>query len=469
VPHARTLIGGLLGAAFVWALCCYFWDLPEPACWTAAISTLCAVWWIFEPIPIPATSLVPFAAFPLTGVLTHTEVAASYGHHLVLLFMGGFILSLGMEKSGAHRRIALIMVRAVGGRGGRRMVLGFMLASAFLSMWISNTATTLMLLPIVLAILAQAEDRSLAVPLLLGVAYAASIGGLGTPIGSPPNLVAIAVFEENTGQTLHFAEWMGFGLPVLILFLPLAWLWLTRGLRGSREIQLPELGPWRTAEVRVLTVFAITALLWMTRTQPNGGWNAAVEALWSFEGSGTLIGDSTVALLMAVVMFLVSDGKGGRLMDWDTAVRLPWGILLLFGGGLALAKAFTASGLSGAIGDVMQGLTTWHVLGLILVTCTLTTFLTEVTSNTATANVLMPVLAATAVAADIDPKLLMVPAALSCSCAFMLPVATPPNAIVFSTAHIKIRTMVREGLVLNLVGIIVVTTVSWLIAAPRAL
>ena len=463
MPNARNmaLIAGVLGAGLAWVLCRYAADLPVPACWAAAVTTLCAVWWIFEPIPIPATSLVPFAAFPLTGVLTHTQVAAAYGHHLVLLFLGGFILSLAMEKTGTHKRIALIMVRAVGGRGGRRMVLGFMLASAFLSMWISNTATTLMLLPIVLAVIAQGEDREMAVPLLLGVAYAASIGGLATPIGSPPNLVAIAVYEQSTGQSLHFTEWMGFGLPVAVVFLPLAWLWLTRRLRGSREIVLPQLGPWRAEEVRVLTVFAITAVLWMTRTQPAGGWNHAIEVLWSFAGPGVLIGDSTVALLMVVVMFLVPDGKGGRLMDWDTAVKLPWGILLLFGGGLAIAAAFTASGLSVAIGDVFQGLTTWHVIFLIGITCLLVTFLTEVTSNTATANVLMPILAATAVAAKIDLKLLMVPAALSCSCAFMLPVATPPNAIVFSTTQVRIRTMVREGLALNLIGIAVITVISW--------
>ncbi len=463
MPNARNmaLIAGVLGAALAWVLCRYAADLPVPACWTAAVTTLCAVWWIFEPIPIPATSLVPFAAFPLTGVLTHTQVAAAYGHPLVLLFLGGFILSLAMEKTGTHKRIALIMVRAVGGRGGRRMVLGFMLASAFLSMWISNTATTLMLLPIVLAVLAQNEDREMVVPLLLGVAYAASIGGLGTPIGSPPNLVAIAVYEQNTGQTLNFTEWMSFGVPVILVFLPLAWLWLTRRLSGSRKITLPTLGPCRSEEVRVLTVFVITALLWMTRTQPAGGWNQAIETLWSFAGTSPLIGDSTVALLMAVVMFIVPDGKGGTLMDWDTAVKLPWGILLLFGGGLAIAAAFSASGLSLAIGDLLQGLATWHLILLIAITCLLVTFLTEVTSNTATANVLMPILAATAVAASIDLKLLLVPAALSCSCAFMLPVATPPNAIVFSTEQVRIRTMVREGLALNLIGIVLITVISW--------
>ncbi len=464
-PRNTALVGGVVAAAIVWLLCRHTAQLPSPACWTAAITTLCAVWWIFEPIPIPATSIIPFAAFPLTGVLTHTQVATAYGHHLVLLFMGGFILSLAMERSGAHKRIAVMMVRAVGGRGGRRMVLGFMLASAFLSMWISNTATTLMLLPVVLAVLAQTEDRQMAVPLLLGVAYAASIGGLGTPIGSPPNLVAIGVYEQSTGQALPFTKWMGFTIPVVILFLPLAWLWLTRGLRGSQDIELPALGPWRSEEVRVLVVFAITALLWMTRTEPSGGWNHAIEVLWEIElpGRDTLIGDSTVALLMVVVMFLLPDGKGSKLMDWETAVKIPWGILLLFGGGLAIASAFTASGLSTNLGDVLQGLTTWHVILLIAMTCTLVTFLTEITSNTATANVLMPILAATAVAANVDAKLLMVPAALSCSCAFMLPVATPPNAIVFSTARIPIRTMAREGLALNFIGIAVATLVSYVL------
>ncbi len=455
--------GPLLGLTF--ALLLVAAGVERPAAITAGVTLWCSIWWVLEPVPIPVTSLLPFALLPLGGVLTHQEVATAYGHHLILLLLGGFILSLGMEASGAHRRLALGMVRLVGSHSGPRLVLGFMIASAALSMWISNTATTLMLLPVAIALLEQAgADRArLAPALILGIAYAANIGGVGTPVGTPPNLVFMAVFQQTTGAGWGFLEWMRVGVPVVLLFLPLMWLWLVRGLVLRASVELPHPGPWRTAERRVLGVFALTATLWVTRTEPFGGWNALIEALWGAEiaGGATLIGDSTVALGMVVLLFVISDGRGGRLLEWERAASLPWGMLLLFGGGLAIGKAFVASGLSGVIGELLSGLTALPLLPMIALLCLVVTFMTEVTSNTATTNILMPILAAAAAAAAVEPALLMVPAAISASCAFMLPVATLPNAIAFGTGEIDVARMVREGLVLNLIGAVVVSGVCW--------
>jgi sodium-dependent dicarboxylate transporter 2/3/5 len=364
--------------------------------------------------------------------------------------LGGFLISLAMERSGAHKRLALGMLRAVGGVGGRRLVLGFMLATAVLSMWISNTATTLMILPVALAVLDQSKQReALAVPLLLGVAYAANVGGIGTPVGTPPNVVFMAVYEEKTGVEMLFSDWMRIGVPIVLVMLPILWLWLTRNLKGSEKLELPSMGAWTSGERRVLFVFLLTALAWVTRAAPAGGWSGLIGQ----EG----IGDSTVALAAAVLLFVLPDGKGGRLMDWETTVRVPWGLLVLFGGGLAIAKAFETSGLSASLGQLLSQLANWPALGMMAVICLSVTFLTEITSNTATTSLLMPILAAAGIAAAIDPKLLMVPAAISASCAFMLPVATAPNAIIFGTGEVDTRRMIREGFVLNLAGAAIIT------------
>lgn len=425
--------------------------------WTAAVTTLCAVWWIFEPIPIPATSLVPIAVFPLIGVLTPAQVGEAYGNPLILLLLGGFILSTAMEKSGAHRRIALGMVSAFGGGSGRSLVFGFMAAAAVLSMWISNTATTLMLLPIVLAVLERVEDKRLKVSLLLGVAYAASVGGVGTPIGTPPNLIFMEVYQENTGREVTFFGWMSWALPVVAVMIPLTALWLTRGLSHARAITMPPVAAWRSEEVRTLIVFAVTAVLWMTRREPFGGWSAWLD----LPGAN----DASVALLAVVVMFLVPNGRGGRLLDWDTAVRIPWGILILFGAGITIAKAFVNSGLSTSLGEMLAALDALPVLVMILLTCLAVTFLTEVTSNTATTTLLMPILAAAATTAGFDHRLIMVPAAMSASFAFMLPVATGPNAVIFSSGELTVKQMAREGFALNLIGAAVVTGGCYLLFA----
>ena len=447
------LLGALLGGLVISL------GLSQDAAWTAAITAVCATWWVTEPIPIPATSIIPFAAFPLTGVLTHKEIATAYGHTLILLLLGGFILSTAMASSGAHKRLAVGMVRLVGGAGGSRLVLGFMLATAFCSMWISNTATTLMLLPVALAVLEQDEaaggGKTLQVPLLLGIAYAASIGGMGTPVGTPPNVIFMGIYSESTGTEIAFLDWMKIGIPAVAILIPICWIYLTRNLKDIRPLDLPSLGAWSPAEKRVLAVFAITATAWVTRTTPFGGWSAWLD----IPGAG----DSTVALAAVVALFLIPNGRGGRMLDWETASQIPWGLLLLFGGGIGIARGFEASGLSTALGSWLAndlGITAWPVLLMTITICLAVTFLTEVTSNTATTTLLMPVLAAAGIAAGIDPALLMVPAALSASCAFMLPVATAPNAIVFGTDMVTTKTMAREGFALNWVGAIIITVVT---------
>lgn len=421
--------------------------------WTAGITVLCASWWIFEPIPIPATSLIPIAVLPAVGVLTPEEVGESYGSPLVLLLLGGFILSTAMAKSGAHRRLALNMVSLFGGAGGRRLVFGFMAAAAVLSMWISNTATTLMLLPIVMAVLEKVRDPRLTISLLLGVAYAASVGGVGTPIGTPPNLVFMRVYAENTGIEPTFLEWMSWALPVVVLMVPVVGLWLTRGMQKAEPIDLPPVGAWRTEEIRTLTVFAVTAVLWMTRREPFGGWSELLGL--------TTANDASVALAAVVVMFIVPNGHGERLLDWETASKIPWGILILFGAGITIAKAFVSSGLSVSLGSALATFGTLPLLLLIGLTCLTVTFLTEVTSNTATSTLLMPILAAAALSANIDPKLIMVPATISASFAFMLPVATGPNAVIFGSQQFTVKQMAREGFSLNLLGVVLVSTICY--------
>ncbi|MEL6342207.1 MAG: SLC13 family permease [Myxococcota bacterium] len=441
-------LGALLAVA-AWAA-----GLSAAAAATAGVTGWCVAWWVSEPVPVPATSMIPFAVLPLFGVLDHKAVAGAYGHTLILLLMGGFILSTAMARSGAHRRLAVSIVRAVGG-GSRRLVLGFMLAAAVCSMWISNTATTLMMLPVAMAAL-EAAPEEVEVPLLLGLAYAASVGGLGTPVGTPPNVIFMGIYKEATGNAVAFLDWMRIGVPAVLLLIPIIWAWLTRGLSETgRPPVLPALPPWRPAERRVLAVFTVTALLWIFRSAPFGGWTGLIGA----DG----VGDSSIAVGAAAALFVIPDGDGDRLLDWQTAERIPWGLLLLFGGGIAIARAFDASGLSAAIGDglVTLGVTRWPVVAMIGALCLGVTFLTEVTSNTATTTLLMPILAAAGLAAGFDPALLMIPAALSASCAFMMPVATAPNAIIYGTGRVTVRRMVREGVVLNLVGAALLTGLCW--------
>ena len=449
----------ILGSAFLTSILTgviliNFFAQPDELAWTAAITLLTVILWVTEAIPIPAASLIPFAMFPFAGVLSHKEVSAALGSHVILLLMGGFMLSRSLEKSGVHRRLAIYMVKLIGINNGRRVVFGFMLAAAFLSMWISNTAATLILLPIALAVIQDIDDDAMAIALTLGIAYAASLGGVGTPIGTPPNIIFISIYQETTGKDIDFVSWMKTGVPIVFIGIPLMALWLTRKVSLKQNFVLPEIGEWRPAEKRVLCVFGLIALAWVTRK------------LWSEWLALEGVGDSTVALLGVVLMFLIPNGekldkKQGTLLDWQTASEIPWGMLLLFAGGIAIAKAFIASGLSDKMGAMLTGLSVLPLFALILSTCLFVTFLTEFTSNTATATLLMPILATAGAAAGFDPQVLMMPAAISASCAFMMPVATAPNAIVYSTNMFHIKDMAREGLVLNIMLACVISGVCY--------
>lgn len=448
----------------------------------AATAVLVAVWWVTEALPIPATSLVPIVLLPALGIVKGEQVAAAYMNSSIMLFLGGFIIALAMERCNLHRRLALAIIGILGG-SRRRIVLGFMSATALLSMWISNTATTMMMLPIAVAVLSGTSsddsakgtgDDRFALALLLGVAYGASIGGIGTLIGTPPNIVLarIHAMAFPDAPPVTFSRWLVMGLPATVLLFTSTYFVLTRwpvrlsaeggiGNLGFLRIAKSELGPIRAEERRTALVFALTALLWMTRAGFDlgrfkvPGWAELLHlADW--------VDDGTVAVGMALTLFLIPRGEGapGRLMDWKTAGRLPWGVLLLFGGGFALADGFQKSGLSAWLGEWLKGTSNIPLTLVVAGVCTLVTFMTELTSNTATANVILPVLAATAAATGLPPLVLMVPATLSASCAFMLPVGTPPNAIVFGTGRVPIAKMAAVGFVLNWVGVGVITALS---------
>ena len=456
---STSIIPGLVAAVTV-GLLSHLFDQSHAASITSAVAILCVFWWIFEPIPIPVTSLVPMALLPLLGVISPADVGAAYGSPLILLLMGGFLLSKGMESTGAHTRIALTVVRLVGANEPRRLILGFMLAAALLSMWISNTATVLMLLPVALAVIASSSaPKALAPPLLLGLAWACSIGGLGTPIGTPPTLIFMQVYEETTGTAVSFSEWMTWGIPVVALMVPTIALFLARQVPNDLTVALPDSGEWRSAEKRVLVIFALTALAWMTRTEPFGGWREWLDM--------PMANDAAVAFCAVIAMFVSRDKTGEPLISWEQASAIPWGVLLLFAGGITLAKGFVASGLSTQVGELLANLALVPTLFAIVMVAILVTALTEATSNTATTALLMPILAAASMAAQIDPLILMVPAAMSASCAFMLPVATAPNAVVFGTGQIGIQTMVRWGIWVNVLGVLVISAVVFGVTAAR--
>ena len=466
--HKKNLampLGPILG--FFVGLISVYQGLDIIAGITLWITVWTATWWVFEAVPIPVASLVPLSMLPLFGVLSSKQVAQAYGHKLVLLLLGGFLLSRAMEKSGAHRRIALKMVSLCGGGGGKSLILGFMIASAGLSMWISNTATTLMMLPLVIAVLDGAEDKKIRVPLLLGVAFAANVGGIGTPIGTPPNMVMIGYYETIKGVEISFLEWMKVGVPISITMVVLIWLWLSRNLKTKSRVPLPSPGVWRKEEKRTMVVFFFTALAWMTRSAPFGGWKSFFGFISENDvGLYNILAnanDASVAFIAVIILFCTPSGnkKNEKLLDWETANKIPWGLIILVGSGICLGTAISESGLSEQAAKLLTGIDKLKTMFVILCVALLVTFLTEITSNTATTVILMPILGAVSTASGIEPTLLLIPAAISASCAFMLPVATMPNAVVYGTGEFSIKRMVKEGFALNLVGSLVVTTICY--------
>jgi solute carrier family 13 (sodium-dependent dicarboxylate transporter), member 2/3/5 len=454
---------------------------------TAAVATLMAVWWVTEALPLAVTSLVPIVALPLTGAMELDEATAPYANPLIFLFLGGFVLAVAMQRWGLHRRIALLTVRAVGTRP-RQLIGGFMIATAFLSMWVSNTATTVMMLPIGVSVLALLAKRVEAIPdvadhdeltgegapriataLMLGIAYAASIGSLSTIIGTPPNAFLIGYLRQQ-GIDIGFGQWMLFAAPLSATFLVIAWFVLTRWLYppevdeipGGRELiqrEIDELGPVSRGERLVAIVFAATALAWIANS-------VLADVL-----EGTFLGrldDAMIAVAAAVVLFLVPvDGRHGTfLLDWEAAKELPWGVLLLFGGGLSLAAAVSENGVDTYIGEQLGGLAGVQVWVLIAVVTLAIVLMTELTSNTATAAALVPIIGGVAIVVGLDPMTLAVPAALAATCAFALPVATPPNAIVFGSGHVTIGQMARAGIVLNVVATVLITITMLTLAGP---
>jgi sodium-dependent dicarboxylate transporter 2/3/5 len=434
----------------------------------AAVAALMAIWWITEAVPIPATALLPVALFPLLGVMKSQQVTLAYANHLIYLFMGGFLIAVTIEKWGLHKRIALHTIRLVGA-SPRRIILGFMLATAFLSMWISNTATAMMMTTIGMAVILEshpvtpeggeglAGHRTYGTPLMLGIAYAASIGGVATLIGTPPNAILAGVVERLYGIRIGFAEWMLFALPLSVGMLLLTWGYLTRFAYPCSKELLPEgrmvidqalqrLGPISKQERRVLVIFLAVAAAWILR------------GLVPIKGLA-MVGDSSIAILGALALFLIPSGvkRGEYLLDWGTAVKIPWDIIILFGGGFALAEGFSSSGLTQWLADQLTVLQNVSVITLMAMVVLLTVFLTELTSNTAVASLLLPVMGALAVSVGVHPLATMVAAAIAASFAFMLPVATPPNAIVFASRSVTIPQMAKAGFLLNLLGVLLIT------------
>lgn len=447
----KHLVIGAIFATFAYLFCAMVWQQPQAIALTVAITVITAYYWITEAIPIPLTSIIPIGLFPFVGVLTHKEAASSLGSHVILLLMGAFMLAVAIEKSEVHKRIAFAILKLIGGDSALRIIFAIMATSSVLSMWISNTATVVALLPVVLAICTSTDNDKFKVALLLGLAYSASLGGVGTLIGTPPNVIFASVYEEFSGQEYGFIRWMKVAVPIIILAIPLMALWLARGISLKSAISLPKVAKWQVAEKRVLAIFILVALLWVFRKEPFGGWSGIV-------GLNT-IGDSSIALLGAVAMAMTSNGKGGRLLEWQDAKDIPWGMLLLFAGGICIAKAFVASGLSELLGEFFVALGSLPILLSIVALTIGVSFLTEITSNTATATLMMPIIASAAIALNLPIELLMVPVVISCSCAFCLPVATAPNSIVFASGEVAIKDMAKQGVVLNLLVASIVSVV----------
>ncbi len=475
------IVGRILGpAVFALMLATQQWQqVMDPLAWkVAAVGIWMAVWWATEAIPVAVTAFLPIVVFEPLGITSLKDAAAPYANPIIYLFLGGFILALALERWNLHRRIALAILDRTG-TDGRRLIGGFMLVCALLSMWMTNTSTTMMLLPIVLSVIAVIRDNvpdltekersNFQVAMLLGLAYAASIGGLATLVGTPPNALLIGYLADNYGIEISFAQWMLVGIPVSMIMLPIAWMLLTRFLfpvnippSNAVDTHLHELreamGPMTKPEFRVACIFSAVIFCWISRRP--------LTELLDLQG----VSDAGIVMTAALLLFMLPSGNTGqpRLMTWHDASRLPWGVLILFGGGLSLAAVVSDSGLALWLGESLAPLNAMGTTALVIASVTLVIFLTELTSNLATTATLLPVMGAIAIQAGVPPLILTVPITIAASCAFMLPVATPPNAIVFATGALTIPQMVRAGVLLNLIGIVIVTLVA-LFLAPEAL
>jgi sodium-dependent dicarboxylate transporter 2/3/5 len=458
-----------------------------PAWRVGAITALMACWWITEAIPIPATSLLPIALYPLLGVMPSKAATAPYANHLIYLFMGGFFIAVTMERWNLHRRVALLTIKLVG-LSPPRMVLGFMIASGFLSMWVSNTATTMMMVPIGMAVVEQArrggrdpDDPRLddfAKCLMLGIAYASSMGGVATLVGTAPNGVMVAMIGKMFGVEIGFAQWMLFGVPLSTVMIALTWVLLTRVLYKTREVELAgsaelleqelaELGRVKRPELWVIVVGGLAGAAWIAR-------GLLAKSAWVAESwpRFAMIHDATIAVSAALLLFCIpvpdpeDPTRRRALLDWETAVKIPWDVIVLFGGGLAIAKGFADTGLARVIAGQFSLLAGSSVLVFVAVVVVATVFLTELTSNTATTTLLVPIMGSAAVAMKVHPFATIVAASVAASFAFMLPVATPPNAVAFGSGALRIRDMARAGLWLNVIGaVVIVLGVTYLMPA----
>ena len=443
-------------------------EMPESAYDILCATLWIALWWVTEVVPIAVTALLPIILFPLMGAVDISTTTASYGHKYVFLYLGGFILAIAIEKWQLHKRIALHIIQLIG-TNVKNIILGFMVATAFLSMWISNTATSVMMLPIGMSIVSQLKDnpntiedenRIFGKALMLGIAYSASIGGMATLIGTPPNLVFAGYIQEVYNIDISFFQWFKFGFPISIVLLAISWLYLTNVAYTFKQKEFPggkaeinrllkDLGPMQKEEKIVLAVFIGTAFCWITRSFLLEAWLPGID-------------DTIIAIAAGILLFMLNAGeKGERILDWKEAINIPWGIILLFGGGMALAAGFEETGLARWFGLQMTLLEALPLLLLVLLVIFSVNFITELTSNLATTAMLLPILAPIALELDLNPYMLLVATTVAASCAFMLPVATPPNAVVFGSGYLKIPDMVKAGFWMNLVSIVFLTLVVY--------
>ena len=477
-PYKTPQLVGLILGPLLFMLTLFFFQ-PDGLSFEGkavlAVTLWVATWWITEAMPIPATSLLPIILLPLTGALDSGTVTSAYGNDIIFLFLGGFFIATAMEKWNLHKRLALGIIALIG-TSTQRILLGFMVATGFLSMWVSNTAAVMMMIPMGLAITAQVASALKGKPeekelpkfekaLIFGIGYAGTIGGLGTLIGTPPNIILAAQVNELFGVEISFALWMLFAAPVVAILLVFTWLYLGRfafkmtikGLPGGQEVITKErksLGKMSFEEKAVLTVFIITAFMWVTR-----------ELIWTRIFTDLDLKDGMIAMAATAALFLMPASKkfGSRILEWKDSRDIPWGVLLLFGGGLAIAAGFTSSGLSDWMGEQLQVLDGMHIFLVIVATTLLIMGMTEITSNTATATMIMPIVAALALAINIHPYAVMIPSALAANCAFMLPVGTPPNAIIFGTGKLKIIEMVRVGFIVNIIATVLIIAAVYLL------